>query len=293
MSCVYIFFYKSFDILVRILRRQKCMGKSWLNLEGKTVIVTGGASGIGHAIVEELIRNGANVVVCDMNPNASVNKEMKGGQLLYVVTNVADADSVNAMIDKTLETYGRIDAIVNNAGINIPRLLVDERKQYELNEDVWDKVMNVNVKGVFLCAQAAARVMVKQGGGVILNISSECGLEGSEGQSVYAASKNAVNSLTRSWAKELGQKGVRIVGVAPGILEATGLRSPSYETALAYTRGISVDELRAGYAKTSVTPLGRSGNLSEVANTVVFLLSERASYIHGVTINVSGGKTRG
>lgn len=269
------------------------MGKSWLNLEGKTVIVTGGASGIGHAIVEELIRNGANVVVCDMNPNASVNKEMKGGQLLYVVTNVADADSVNAMIDKTLETYGRIDAIVNNAGINIPRLLVDERKQYELNEDVWDKVMNVNVKGVFLCAQAAARVMVKQGGGVILNISSECGLEGSEGQSVYAASKNAVNSLTRSWAKELGQKGVRIVGVAPGILEATGLRSPSYETALAYTRGISVDELRAGYAKTSVTPLGRSGNLSEVANTVVFLLSERASYIHGVTINVSGGKTRG
>ena len=119
------------------------------------------------------------------------------------------------------------------------------------------------------------------------------GLEGSEGQSVYAASKNAVNSLTRSWAKELGKKGVRVVGVAPGILEATGLRTLSYETALAYTRGITIDELRAGYAKTSTTPLGRSGKLTEVASTVAFLLSEKASYIHGVTLNVAGGKTRG
>ena len=102
--------------------------------------------------------------------------------------------------------------------------------------------------------------MVKQGSGVIVNMSSESGLEGSEGQSVYAASKNAVNSLTRSWAKELGKKGVRVVGVAPGILEATGLRTLSYETALAYTRGISIDELRAGYAKTSTTPMGAAEN---------------------------------
>ena len=170
---------------------------------------------------------------------------------------------------------------------------MDEGNQYELDEAVWDKVMNVNLKGVFLCAQAAGRVMVKQGSGVIINMSSESGLEGSEGQSVYAASKNAVNSLTRSWAKELGKKGVRVVGVAPGILEATGLRTLSYETALAYTRGITIEELRAGYAKTSTTPMGRSGKLSEVANTVAFLCSDRASYIHGVTINVAGGKTRG
>ena len=186
-----------------------------------------------------------------------------------------------------------IDAIVNNAGINIPRLLVDEGNKYELDEAVWDKVMNVNPKGVFLCAQAAGRVMVKQGEGVIINMSSESGLEGSEGQSVYAASKNAVNSLTRSWAKELGKKGVRVVGVAHGILEATGLRTLAYEEALAYTRGITIDDLRAGYVKTYTTPLGRSGKLSEVANTVAFLCSERASYIHGVTINVAGGKTRG
>ena len=107
------------------------------------------------------------------------------------------------------------------------------------------------------------------------------------------ASKNAVNSLTRSWAKELGKKGVRVVGVAPGILEATGLRTLAYETALAYTRGITIEQLREGYAKTTTTPLGRSGKLTEVANTVAFLLSDRASYIHGVTLNVAGGKTRG
>ena len=168
-----------------------------------------------------------------------------------------------------------------------------EGQQYELDEATWDKVMNVNLKGVYLCAQAAAREMVKQGSGVIVNMSSESGLEGSEGQSVYAASKNAVNSLTRSWAKELGKKGIRVVGVAPGILEATGLRTLSYETALAYTRGITIEQLREGYSKTSTTPLGRSGKLSEVANTVAFLLSDRASYVHGVTLNVAGGKTRG
>ena len=135
--------------------------------------------------------------------------------------------------------------------------------------------------------------MVKQGGGVIVNMSSECGLEGSEGQSVYAASKGAVNALTRSWAKELGKKNIRVVGIAPGILEATGLRTPAYENALAYTRGITVEQLRAGYEKTGTTPLGRSGRLSEVAAAVAFMASEKASYIHGVTLNVAGGKTRG
>ena len=269
------------------------MDATWLNLEGKTIIVTGGASGIGYAIADELLHDGANVAVCDLNPVAPVFSDVKEGQFTYILTNVADSESVSKMIETTVNSYGRIDAIVNNAGINIPRLLVDDGKTYELDEAIWDKIMNVNLKGVFLCAQAASRVMVKQGGGIIINISSECGLEGSEGQSAYAASKNAVNSLTRSWSKELGKKGVRVVGVAPGILEATGLRTLSYETALAYTRGISVEELRAGYSKTSSTPLGRSGKLSEIANVVAFLCSNRASYIDGVTINVAGGKTRG
>ena len=265
---------------------------SWLNIEGKSIIVTGAASGIGLACAQELLNDGAYVTVCDIAENAP-DLEVGNGKLLYVRTDVTSKASVDAMVAKVVETFGGIDAIVNNAGINIPRLLVDEGNQFELDEAVWDKVMNVNVKGLFLCSQAACRVMMKAGKGVIINMSSECGLEGSEGQSVYAASKNAVNALTRSWAKELGKKNIRVVGVAPGILEATGLRTISYETALAYTRGITVDQLRAGYSKTGTTPLGRSGKLSEVANLVAFLASDRSSYIHGVTINVAGGKTRG
>jgi sorbitol-6-phosphate 2-dehydrogenase len=128
-------------------------------------------------------------------------------------------------------------------------------------------------------------------GGVIVNMASESGLEGSEGQSVYAATRAAVYSLTRSWAKELGKYNIRIVGVAPGIVEATPLRSDEYERALAYTRGISVETLRSKYEQTSI-PLRRSGKLSEIANTVCFLASERAGYIHGTIINISGGKSR-
>jgi sorbitol-6-phosphate 2-dehydrogenase len=265
---------------------------SWLGLEGKTFIVTGGASGIGYAISKELLDDGANVVVCDKNPRAP-EFDVERERYLYVETDVTSVKSVVHMIEQAKQAFGTIDGIVNNAGINIPRLLVDKAQKYELDEEVWDKVMNVNAKGVFICSQAVAREMAERGKGVIVNVSSECGLEGSEGQSVYAASKNAVNALTRSWAKELGKQGIRVVGVAPGILEATGLRSEAYETALAYTRGISVEKLRDGYGQTSSIPIGRSGRLDEVASAVAFLLSERASYIHGVTMNVAGGKTRG
>lgn len=268
------------------------MNSSWLNLVGKTVIITGGASGIGYATVKEFLADGANVVIADMNPNApEIDKD--AGDYIYVPCDVTKKADVDNVIAKTIEAYGKIDVLVNNAGINIPRLLVDPAQQYELDEAVWDKIMNVNVKGLFLMTQAAARVMVTQHSGVIINVSSECGLEGSEGQSVYAATKNAVNSLTRSWAKELGRLGVKVVGIAPGILEATGLRTLSYETALAYTRGITIEQLREGYSKTSTTPLGRSGKLSEVASSIAFLASERSAYIHGTTINIAGGKTRG
>jgi sorbitol-6-phosphate 2-dehydrogenase len=134
--------------------------------------------------------------------------------------------------------------------------------------------------------------MVKAEEGVIINMSSESGLEGSEGQSCYAATKAAIYSLTRSWSKELGQHGIRVVGLAPGIMEETGLRSLDYEKALAYTRGKTVEELREGYKNVSV-PLGREGKLREVADLTCFLASERASYIHGTTYNISGGKSRG
>ncbi len=267
--------------------------ENWLNLEGKVIIVTGGASGIGYAVVEELLRDGAKVVVSDIAAEAPAFAGATAENMLYVKTDVSSREDVVAMVEKTVATFGTVDVLVNNAGINIPRLLVDEAGQYELDECVWDKVMNVNLKGLFFCSQEAVRVMKAKGEGVVINMSSECGLEGSEGQSVYAASKAAVNALTRSWSKELGKFGIRVVGIAPGILEATGLRTISYETALAYTRGITVDQLRAGYSKTGTTPLGRSGKLSEVASTVAFMASEKAGYITGVTLNVAGGKTRG
>ena len=270
---------------------------SWLNLEGKVAIVTGGASGVGRAVCEGLAEVGARVVVADVNEEGAQQtvtelKDKFGGHHISTTTDVTNKASVDAMIRAVLDGFGRIDILVNNAGINVPRLLVDPAGKEELTEEIWDKVVSINQKGVFLCAQAAARVMVNSGcGGVIINIASESGLEGSEGQSVYAATKAAVYNLTRSWAKELGRHNIRVVGVAPGILEATALRSEEYERALAYTRRITVKELRHRYKKASI-PLGRSGKLCEVADTVCFLASDRSGYIHGTVINVSGGKTR-
>jgi sorbitol-6-phosphate 2-dehydrogenase len=271
--------------------------KSWLEIEGKTAIVTGGASGIGKAVAQMFLDNGANVVVCDMNPRRpEFEMSSASGEMLYVVTDVTKAASIALMIDTAKKKFGKIHILVNNAGINIPRLLIDAKdpaSKYELTEDIFDKVVAVNLKGVYLCAQAVGKEFIKNGEGVIINMSSESGLEGSEGQSIYAATKNAVNSFTRSWAKELGKHNIRVIGVAPGILEATGLRTIQYEEALAYTRDISVEQLRSGYNSTSTTPLGRPGKLAEVANLVLFLSSNRAAYVHGVTYNVAGGKTRG
>lgn len=266
--------------------------KTWLNLKDKIVIVTGGASGIGLAIVDELIKQGANVHMADIHGS---DKYHDSENYTFWPTDISSASEVNHSVEQIIQRCGRIDGLVNNAGVNFPRLLVDEKApagRYELNEAAFEKMVNINQKGVFLMSQAVARQMVKQREGVIVNVSSESGLEGSEGQSCYAATKAALNSFTRSWSKELGKHGIRVVGVAPGILEKTGLRTPEYEEALAWTRGITVEQLREGYSKNSI-PIGRSGRLSEVADYVCYLLSERASYITGVTTNIAGGKTRG
>ncbi|MDN6797457.1 MAG: SDR family oxidoreductase, partial [Lactococcus sp.] len=164
---------------------------------------------------------------------------------------------------------------------------------YELTDGAFDKIFSINVKGAYIVAQGVARIMAVKGKGVIVNMSSEAGLEGSEGQSPYAASKAAINGFTRSWSKELARHQIRVIGVSPGIMEETGLRTLAYESSLAYTRGKTVEELRAGYSNTSATPLGRSGKLSEVADLVAYYLSDRASYITGITTNVAGGKSRG
>lgn len=264
---------------------------NWLNLDNKTVIVTGGSSGIGKAVAEEFLRQNCNVVVSDIS-----EVSFDSPKFLFVKCDISSRDDVENMVNKTVEKFGTVDILVNNAGINIPSLLVDTENakgKYELNDLIYDKVMNINVKGVYLAAQAVGRILTEKKSGVIINMSSESGLEGSEGQSIYAASKNAVNSLTRSWAKELGKHNVRVVGIAPGILEATGLRTLAYEEALAYTRGITIEKLREGYTNTKTTPLGRDGKLSEVADLVAYIASDRASYIHGVTYNIAGGKTRG
>lgn len=264
---------------------------NWLKLTNKTFIVTGGSSGIGKAIVRELLDVGANVVNADLKKG-----DLENNHLTFIKTDVTSVTQVEETVQKAVKRYGTIDGVVNNAGINLSRLLIDldePRGQYEISETAFEKMFTVNVKSVFLMSQAVGRVLAQQRKGVIVNMSSEAGLEGSQGQSIYSGTKAAINGLSRSWAKELGKYDVRVVGVAPGIMEATGLRTLSYEQALAYTRGITIEKLREGYKSTSTTPLGRSGKLSEVASFVAFLLSDKAGYITGVTVNVAGGKSRG
>ncbi|MBC1778056.1 SDR family oxidoreductase [Listeria booriae] len=260
----------------------------WLNLEGKVAIVTGGSSGIGAAIVEELCAQGVSVINADIQDG-----KLEHEKLLFIETDVTSQESVRNVVQKTVDMFGKVDCLVNNAGINIPALLVDLEGKHEIDDILFEKTIRVNQKGVYLMSQQVGKHLAKQGNGTIINMSSESGLEGSEGQSIYASTKAAVNSLTRSWAKELGKKGVRVVGIAPGIMEETGLRTLAYEEALAYTRNMTVDDLRKGYSKTSTIPLGRSGKLKEVADMVVYLMSDKASYVSGVTINIAGGKTRG
>ncbi|MBP2098597.1 SDR family oxidoreductase [Enterococcus rivorum] len=263
----------------------------WLVISGKTVIVTGGSSGIGKSIVHGLLEQNVNVANFDIQ-----EAECKHPNLLFIKTDITSREEVESSVAQVVEKFGTVDGLVNNAGINIPRLLVDGKDPhgaYELSDSVFDKMVAINQKGVYLMAQTVGRILIAKREGVIINMSSESGLEGSEGQSCYAATKAALNSFTRSWAKELGKYNVRVVGIAPGIMEETGLRTLAYESSLAYTRGITVEQLRAGYSNTKTIPLGRSGKLSEVADLVSYYLSCRSSYVTGVTTNVAGGKTRG
>lgn len=266
--------------------------KDWMDIRNRVYIVTGGSCGIGEAVVRELLDQEAYVIDADLNAPAFEDERLR-----FVKTDVTKRDDVQTMVDKTIDEFGKIDGLVNNAGINLPRLLADAKapdSKYVIHEDDFDKMFSVNVKSVYLVSQAVVKEMVgRKTAGVVVNMSSEAGLEGSQGQSVYSATKGAINGFTRSWAKELGNLDIRVVGVAPGIMEATGLRTLSYEKALAYTRNKTVDELRAGYNNTSTIPMGRSGKLVEVADLVSYLLSDRSSYITGVTINIAGGKSRG
>lgn len=231
------------------------MSESWLGLEGSVVAVTGGASGTGAAIVTTLNEAGATPVILDLQVETDLDAPQPTVQV-----DVTDAESVNRAFSSIEDKFGKLDGVVN-------------------------------VRGVFLTAQAAAKIFAKQGYGTIINMSSEAGLEGSVGQSANSATKGAVNSFTRSWGRELGPLNIRVVGVAPGINEPTGLTTPAYNEALAYTRHTAPDKLTTDYK--NVIPLGRPGKFTDIGNLVTYLLSDRAAYVSGTTYAVTGGKSRG
>ncbi|WP_371069548.1 SDR family oxidoreductase [Sediminibacillus sp. JSM 1682029] len=262
---------------------------SWLGLEEKVAIVTGGSSGIGRAIVTALLDNGSIVYNLDLK-----DQPLDHDHYRFMELDVTDAAAVKQTVDTVVEKESKIDVLVNNAGINLPRLLVDikgEKPEYEMDEKDLDVMFNVNLKGPVWLSQAVAKHFISQKSGIIVNVSSEAGQEGSEGQSIYSATKAALIGFTRSWAKELGKHNVNVVAIAPGILEETGLRTPQYEEALAYSRNTTVDRLNGDYSKS--IPLGRVGKLTEIADLVCYLSSDKASYITGTTVNISGGKSRG
>ncbi len=261
----------------------------WLKIEENIVVITGGSSGIGAAIVKSQLENGAIVYNLDVK-----DSEEKNTNYSFIRTDVTNKIEVKHSIETIINKHHRIDVLINNAGINLPRLLVDYREEaieYQINEEDLDKMFNINLKGPIWLSQEVAKYQIKNKKGLIINIASEAGQEGSEGQSIYSATKAALIGFTRSWAKELGKHNIRVVAIAPGILEETGLRTKEYEEALAYTRNTTVDNLNGDYSKS--IPIGRVGKLKEVADLVAYLSSERSSYITGTTFNITGGKSRG
>jgi len=247
-------------------------------LKDKVCVVTGGAAGIGKATALRFAQEGAKVVICDMNEEAgnAVAAELGPDASFYKV-NVADRQAVQAWIDDVAAKYGRIDVLVNNAGVTRDGQFVKYKEGQllgQMGEDAFDFVVAVNLKGVFNCAQAVTPVMIKGGGGVILNASSVVGLYGNFGQTNYAATKFGVIGMTKTWARELGRYQIRVNAVCPGfILTEMVLKMP--------------EEVLAGMAKK--TPLGRLGKPEEIAAVYTWLASDEASYIHGAAISVDGG----
>lgn len=249
-----------------------------MRLKGKVCLITGGAAGIGKAAAERFIEEGAIAAICDVNREAgdALAAEL-GPNAVFSVVNVADRAEAQAWVDGVVEKFGRVDVLINNAGITRDAMFVkvkDGQLVKQMEEAAFDQVMDVNLKGVFNCAQAVAPYMIKQGGGVIINSSSVVGLYGNIGQSNYVATKAGVIGLTKVWARELGRYNIRVNAVAPGFI-ATEMVQKMPEEILAGMR--------------SRTPLGRLGEPVEIANTFVWLSSDEASFVHGATISVDGG----
>jgi len=243
-------------------------------LENKVAVVTGGAQGIGKAIAELLARRGAHIVLADINvEKAQVTAQAiaaanAGVRAIAVQTNVTDSASTQAMIDRTLEEFGRIDILVNNAGTTRDNLIM------RMSDADWDLVLGINLKGAFNCSKAAVRPMMKQRYGRIINISSVSGLAGQAGQTNYSSSKAGLIGLTKALAKEVASRGITVNAVAPGFV-------PTDLT----------NDLLAKMQDEAIkaTPLGRLGSVEDVAYAVAFLVSDEASFITGQVLSVDGG----
>lgn len=243
-----------------------------MRLKGRVAIITGGARGIGKETSFLFSREGARVVVADFDRKAgeAVAEEIRsrGGEVLFFPVNVAAVEQVREMVSAALKKFGRIDILVNNAGITRDAFLT------KMEVDQWEQVISVNLTGVFNCTKAVAQVMIEQGGGRIINTTSVVGIYGNIGQTNYAAAKAGVIGMTRTWARELGRKGITVNAVAPGfILTEMTARVPEKVLAMMKEK----------------TPLGRLGTPLDVAYAYLFLASDEAAYINGAVLSVDGG----
>lgn len=249
-----------------------------MRMQDKIVLVTGGAAGIGKATAGRFIEEGAIVALCDVNQQTGEAAVAElGTRAQYDNVDVSDRAAVQAWVDEVIARHGQVDVLVNNAGVLRDNLLVkfkDGELVKQMSETDFDLVVSVNLKGVFNCTQAVAPYMIRQGGGVILNATSIVGLDGNFGQTNYVATKAGVIGMTKVWARELGRHGVRVNAVAPGFTLTEMVRQMPEKT----LEGM-----------VSHTPLGRMGEPHDIANAYLFLASDEASFITGVTLRVDGG----
>ena len=245
-----------------------------MRLQNKVAVITGAASGIGLATAVKFAQEGAFIAICDLNQagiDAAIKEvEAVGGQALGYIVDVTKPDQIAAMGDALLAEKGRIDVLVNNAGIVMDAQLI------KMTEDQFDKVIDINLKGTYNMARALVDTMVAQGAGVILNASSVVGVYGNFGQTNYAATKFGVIGMVKTWAKELGKKGIRANAVCPGFV-ATPILKAMPEKVL---QGME-----------EKVPMRRLADPTEIANVYAFLASDEASYINGAAIEVTGGLT--
>jgi 3-oxoacyl-[acyl-carrier protein] reductase len=249
-----------------------------MRLKDKVALITGGAAGIGKATARRFLEEGAKVVICDVNAEAGATAVAELGEnAAFYQVDVMDRQAVQAWVDEVVQRFGRVDVLVNNAGILRDNQLVkvkDGELVKQMSEAEFDLVIGINLKGVFNCTQAVAPHMIRQGSGVILSASSVVGLDGNFGQTNYVATKAGVIGMTKVWARELGRYGIRVNAVAPGFTATEILVSMP---------GKVLDGMRAH------TPLGRLGEPRDIANAYLFLASDEASYVTGTVLRVDGG----